>query len=130
MVSSSERPIHACQRHFHHNHTPFNSGAKSLYACRHIGGALDAATGEIYLPGVKRAHNRRTGNNAIRQWTTLVRTMVVDRQETITQIENRNLSVVDLHGSPLSKRDVFATGNPYPSLHVSIISVLSISLRG
>jgi hypothetical protein len=79
------------------------------------GRPLNATIEEADLPGVQRADHRGAGHDPVREWTTLVRTPVVDREKAIAQIEDRNLAIGDADRTAFAPRDVLTRGDAYPA---------------
>src|SRR5262245_52791113 len=86
---------------------------------------FDAAGREIDLPCMQRTDDGGAADDAVAERTALVRTAVVDSQEPIAEVEDRDLAVADERRPPLTRRDVVATGhtNPAGIIHTGTFSI-------
>src|SRR6185369_3176640 len=85
---------------------------------------------QIHLPGMQRTDDGLSGDDAVAQWSALVRTLVVDRQEAIAEVENGDLPSLDEGGAALTRRDGIARSHSNPTSCVAHVVTLSMGCNG
>src|SRR6266850_5089224 len=80
-----------------------------------IGGPRDSAGFEIHFPLVQRADDGVACDDAVAERSALMRTLVVDGEKAIAEVENGDSLVADLGGSPFTRRDAVAGRNADPA---------------
>ncbi len=100
-------------------------GGIAAHALAHAGRPHDCTGAQADLPGMERTDNRAVGDDPVGQRSSLVRTAVVDRCESISKIEDGDLAPADESGTALTHRDAVGRGDPYPSfvVHMSPCSI-------
>jgi len=84
-----------CERHVEPHDVRLDAGRVGLDARMCIRRTLDGAGCQIHLPGVQRAYDRVAGNDAVAQRSSAVRTLVVDGQKAIPEIEDGDFAITD-----------------------------------
>src|SRR5262245_32295632 len=76
--------------------------ARRIGANAGVGGrrALDGSGVEPHFPRVQRADHGVTGDDAVAQWSALMRTLVIRREKPVAEVEERNRAIAERDRTP------------------------------
>src|SRR5689334_15873560 len=111
-----------CPSRLDRNDAVFDTRRVGLHTVAAIRRPRDSAGFEIHLPGMQRAHDGFARDDAVAERPALMRTLVVDCEEPVAEIENRDLPLANERRASFTRWDAVACGNPNPT-HDNTLSI-------